>query len=259
MNSTQLNVKLNITGIKALNDNYIWMIRKNDSDQVIIVDPGEETPVITTLEKFNLKLAGILITHHHWDHTNGAAGLGDKYNIPVFWSKDRLPSLNSDEEIVFPDLQLQFRVMHIPGHTLDHVAYYGYNTLFCGDTLFTGGCGRIFEGTASQMYASLTKIMNLPEDTQIYCGHEYTQANLKFAKMIEPENMNLLQRIQSTDKLREQGLPTVPALLSEEKKTNPFLRCHIKSVIDTVEKHLGEKLSEPVKIFEALRNWKNQI
>lgn len=255
MNFTQLNIKLNITGIRALKDNYIWMIRKIDSDQVIIVDPGEEEPVIAVLEKFHLKLSGILITHHHWDHSNGAAGLQDKYNIPVYWSKER----EADEEVSFSDLKLLFRVLHIPGHTLDHVAYYGYDSLFCGDTLFTGGCGRIFEGTASQMYASLTKIINLPENTQIYCGHEYTQANLKFAKIIEPENTDLSERIRKTDLLREQGLPTVPALLSEEKKTNPFLRCHISSVIKAVENYVGEKLSDPVKVFEALRNWKNSF
>ncbi len=256
--NTQLNIKLNITAIRALKDNYIWMMRKNDSDQVIIVDPGEEAPVIAVLDKFKLKLAGILITHHHSDHTNGAVGLQDKYHCPVFWSKDRKPGVNSDEEIAFPDVALKFRVLHIPGHTLDHVAYYGYGVLFCGDTLFTGGCGRIFEGTPAQMVDSLAKIMNLPDDTQIYCGHEYTQANLKFAKLIEPENADLLERIREIDLLREQKLPTVPALLSIEKKTNPFLRWHIKSVIDAVQNYTGEKLSDPVKIFENLRNWKNQ-
>jgi hydroxyacylglutathione hydrolase len=251
MNPTQLN----ITGIKALKDNYIWMIGKNDNDQVVIVDPGEEEPVIAVLEKLNVKLSGILITHHHWDHTNGAAGLQAKYDIPVFWSKDRY----AGEEIILPGLKLQFRILSIPGHTLDHVAYYGHGALFCGDTLFTGGCGRIFEGTALQMYRSLAAIVNLPDDTQIYCGHEYTQANLKFAKMIEPENTDLLKRIHQTDSLREQGLPTVPALLSAEKKTNPFLRCRIKSVIEAVENHVSEKISDPAKIFECLRNWKNAL
>lgn len=247
------NIKLNITAIGALKDNYIWMIRKSNDHRVIIVDPGEEEPVIMALEKFNLSLSGILITHHHWDHTNGAAGLQQKYDCPVFWSKDR----KTDEEVSFSDLNLQFRVLSIPGHTLDHVAYYGYGAVFCGDTLFTGGCGRIFEGTASQMFSSLSKIMNLSDETQIYCGHEYTQANLKFAKIIEPENLDLSARIDEINTLRTQDLPTVPALLSTEKKTNPFLRCHIKSVAKAVENHVGEKISDPIKVFEILRNWKN--
>jgi hydroxyacylglutathione hydrolase len=245
--------QLMITGIPALKDNYIWMIRKSGHDQVIIVDPGEEKAVIDTIELLKVKLSGILVTHHHWDHTNGVPGLQEKYHMPVFWAKDRKP----DEEISFSDLGLSFRVIKIPGHTLDHVAYYGHDSLFCGDTLFTAGCGRIFEGAAPQMYESLHKLTELPDNTQIYCGHEYTRANLRFAKLIEPENIDLLERIKEVDDLRAQNFPTVPALLSLEKKTNPFLRAHIPAVIQAVQKHTGQNISGASKIFEALRNWKN--
>jgi hydroxyacylglutathione hydrolase len=247
--------QLMITGLRALKDNYIWMIRKSNDNEIIIVDPGEEKGVIEAIGKLPVKLAGILVTHHHWDHTNGVLELQEKYDAPVFWAKDR----EEGEEISFSSLGLKFQVIKIPGHTLDHVAYYSANVLFCGDTLFTGGCGRVFEGTAPQMYQSLGRLSQLPDDTSIYCGHEYTQANLRFAQLVEPENADILKRIDTADKLRTQNLPTVPALLSEEKKTNPFLRCDVPAVIQAVQRYTGKNFSDPSQVFEALRNWKNTV
>ncbi len=157
-----------------------------------------------------------------------------------------------------PGLGVSFSVLDIPGHTRAHIAYYGAGALFCGDTLFACGCGRLFEGTAEQMYASLQKLAALPEDTKVYCGHEYTLANIGFAKTVEPQNAALRARESRDRKLRDAGKPTLPSTLGEERATNPFLRCREPAVVDSVNKYMGARVSDPVRVFAAIRDWKNR-
>lgn len=252
----------NIIAIPALKDNYIWAIVDDTSHSVIIVDPGDATPVIDFLKQKHLSLAAILITHHHWDHTNGVAELVNHFNVPVYGaSKKNIPQVTNEvhdgDQISIGDLH--FQVLAIPGHTLDHVAYYAPDILFCGDTLFSSGCGRIFEGTPEQMYQTLQKLAALPADTKIYCGHEYTLNNLRFAQVIEPRNVEVDRRLQQIKLLRDNNLPSLPSLLSNEKKTNPFLRCDSPEVKTSVEKYAEQLLDNPVSIFTYLRKWKDQF
>ena len=230
----------------------------------IVVDPGQAQPVLSMLGEKNLDLAGIFITHHHWDHTNGIAEILAKYPSPVFGpAKEALPipyvTENLQEKNIFrmPKLELCFSIINIPAHTQGHIAYYGHSSVFCGDTLFAGGCGRLFEGNAEQMYNSLQKLAALPEDTLVYCGHEYTEANLRFANLIEPENPILLERLINTKKLRAQKLATVPSSLSLEKATNPFLRCHLPSIKKAAEKFINKPLNSPIEVFAVIREWKD--
>jgi len=251
-----------IIPIPALRDNYIWLLK--NAKHGVVVDPGDAKPVLDTLEKLKLQLTGILITHHHWDHTNGIAELLQHYDVPVYAPANDAVELatellQQDDQIHLPELDLNFRVLEIPGHTLGHIAYYGHSSVFCGDTLFTGGCGRLFEGTAEQMVNSLNTLANLPEDTFVYCGHEYTQNNLRFAKVVEPNNPNLIERIEATEKHRQQNQPTVPAPLAIELKTNPFLRCTVPSVQKAVVNHCGHKLTNTTEVFAELRRWKDEF
>lgn len=253
---------ITIVPIRALKDNYIWMMTASNKN-AWVVDPGDAAPVIDALEKNGLTLASILITHHHHDHSGGLIDLINYAgNIPVYGShaspiKHITHHVKDNDKISCASTQ--FRVIEIPGHTLDHIAYYGDNALFCGDTLFSVGCGRIFEGTPTQMHNSLTKLTNLPDNTKIYCGHEYTAANLKFAHHVDPDNKNILAKMtQAHDLLNTTGC-TLPSLLAEEKKTNPFLRCHEKTIIDSVEKYVKRKLTNTVETFACLREWKNNF
>ncbi len=251
---------LTIKPIPALHDNYIWMILHPASQQVLIVDPGEAAPVIDVLKRDHLQLAAILITHHHWDHTGGVDGLLKYKNVPVYGPKSITSithPVKAGDTVVFEALDCQFEVIEIPGHTLDHIAYVGEAAVFCGDTLFTGGCGRLFEGTAEQMFESLTKLAALPPETQVYCAHEYTEANLRFANAVEPENTDLLQRIDEVSTLRLKNQPTVPATLELELKTNPFLRSHEPSVQGVASERVGETLTDPMQIFAEIRRWKD--
>ena len=159
--------------------------------------------------------------------------------------------------MVFKELDLDFTVIEIPGHTLDHVAYYNQDLLFCGDTLFSGGCGRLFEGTAQQMYNSLSRLATLPDDTKVYCAHEYTQANLEFALYIEPENPELIKRYAEIKQLRQKDQNSLPSTIAIEKATNPFLRCNISTIIKAASEHCGEELHDPVQVFKVIREWKN--
>jgi len=233
-------MKLDIIPIRALKDNYIWMIVNSDKKLAVVIDPGEAKPVLDILDHQKIKLTAILVTHHHWDHTNGIAELLEHYPVPVY----RSPLEN---KLVIPELDLDFTVLKIPGHTHDHIAFFGLNSVFCGDTLFCAGCGRVFEGTHEQMFESLQKLSQLPDHTKIYCGHEYTQRNLKFAKTVEPNNPNF--NLQST----------VPSTIHIEKLTNPFFRCEISEVHKAVENYCGKKLSMPVDVFRELRIWKDNF
>ena len=220
------NKQIHIDPIEAFEDNYIWLIR-NDQN-CIIIDPGIAAPVIACLERRNLKLIAILITHHHADHIGGVIELQEKYpHIKIFApQKDKYNFVNiglkNGDEINIPELQINYKIIEIPGHTQGHIAYYDMKNLFCGDTLFACGCGRIFDGTHEQMYNSLRKISALPKETKIYCAHEYTKKNIAFALSLKPDDMNLKLRREFTSQLKI----TVPSTLDEELKTNPFLNSH---------------------------------
>lgn len=219
------NQLIHIDPIEAFQDNYIWLIH-NDQNS-IIVDPGDAGPVISALERKNLNLVAILITHHHADHIGGVMALQEKYpHIKIFApQKDKYEfvniSLKNGDEINIPELQINYKIIEIPGHTRGHIAYYDKKNLFCGDTLFACGCGKIFDGTHEQMYNSLKKISALPKDTKIYCAHEYTKKNITFALSLDPDDTNLKLRKESLSNVTN----TIPSSLEEELKTNPFLKC----------------------------------
>ena len=219
------NQLIHIDPIEAFQDNYIWLIH-NDQNS-IIVDPGDAKPVISALERKKLNLVAILITHHHADHIGGVIALQEKYpHIKIFApQKDKYDfvniSLKNGDEINIPELQINYKIIEIPGHTQGHIAYYDMKNLFCGDTLFACGCGRIFDGTHEQMYNSLKKISALPKDTKIYCAHEYTKKNISFALSLDPDDTNLKLRKALISNIKN----TIPSSLEEELKTNPFLKC----------------------------------
>jgi len=250
-----------IVPLPAFKDNYIWTLR--DARHAAVVDPGEARPVQEYLARESLQLVAILATHHHPDHTGGIAELVAGARVPVFGPKaEPIPELThpvgTGDTASIPALGATFSVIEIPGHTRAHVAYYGAGLLFCGDTLFACGCGKVFEGTPAQMYASLQKLAALPEETKVYCGHEYTLANIEFARKVDPANAELRAREQRSRALRQAGKPTLPSTLGEERATNPFLRCLEPAVIDSANNYLGARISDPVRVFAAIREWKNR-
>src|SRR3954466_2509293 len=251
-----------IVPISAFKDNYVWTLR--NERYAAVVDPGEARPVLDYLAREKLELTAILATHHHPDHVGGIAELVRHYRVPVFGPKKEpiatlTQPVSEGDRISIPELGVSFSVLDIPGHTRAHIAYYGAGALFCGDTLFACGCGRVFEGTTEQMYASLEKLRALPDETKVYCGHEYTLANIGFAKAVEPHNAALDQRETRDRRLRDAGRPTLPSTLGEEKATNPFLRCGEPAVVESANKYLGGRLADPVKVFAAIRDWKNSF
>ena len=259
---------IDIVVIPALHDNYIWVIRCADKRSVFVVDPGDAEPVLNWLQVNRCALAGILITHHHADHVGGVPRLLEHACVPVYG-----PSQSSAECINHPldegqkvtCFGIDFDIFRVPGHTLDHIAYYASGEsqrkpiLFSGDTLFAGGCGRLFEGSAKQMYRSLQKLSALPDDTEVYCAHEYTLANLRFALAVEPHNPDLKQRWGDDSAARATDTPTVPSSLALEKRTNPFIRTAILSVANAATTRIDLTNPPEEAIFAALRKWKDQF
>lgn len=258
---------MQITPIPAFTDNYIWALH-NELD-CVVVDPGDPIVVLEFLATNKLTLRAILITHHHYDHTGGIEALQQHYpDIPVFGPnnptiKGITQVLQENDVIELPDLQCEFSVIEVPGHTLDHIMYYAKGVLFCGDTLFSCGCGRMFEGTAPQMTNSLAKIQHLPQDTQIYCTHEYTAANIAFAETVEPDNKDLTRYKQWVEQQRNKNAPTLPTSLSEQLQINPFLRLQAHSVKQFTQQYARKSgqdtSSDSVQVFATLRKAKDDF
>lgn len=253
---------LEILALPAFDDNYIWVLR--NADTAVVVDPGDDAPVLDYLAKTRTRLCAVLVTHHHGDHVGGVADIVARHPAPVYGPAleaiagvDR-PVGNGDR-VALAELGIEFEVLAVPGHTRGHVAYYRRGMLFCGDTLFGAGCGRLFEGTPDTMFASLSRLAALPDDTQVYCAHEYTLSNLNFAAAVEPGNAAVRHRIETTAKLREEGWPSVPSRLSIELATNPFLRWDADEVIAAARQRLGRDPRGPQEVFAAIRDWKNHF
>lgn len=256
-----------IHGIPAFNDNYIWAVSLGE--HCAVVDPGDAAPVLQWLRAQGLRLSAILLTHHHRDHVGGVAELVQLGDVTVYGpAQEKLPHcdvrLREGDSVHLPALGLALRVLDVPGHTAGHIAYAGQvagqgPVLFCGDTLFASGCGRLFEGTAEQMHQSLAKIMALPGQSRVYCAHEYTLSNLRWACAVEPNNATLSAWQQQAVALRERGEPTVPTRLEHELAVNPFLRSAQPEVVSAVCQHVGRLVQPGVETFGALRAWKDDF
>jgi len=255
---------LRITPIPAFDDNYIWLLRRAGGRIAAVVDPGDEDPVLETLACEGLTLGVILITHRHGDHTGGIQGLKAEFpEVEVLGpATERIPgrtaSVAEGDQVNLPDIGIRLEVLDVPGHTRGHIAYYGEGALFCGDTLFAAGCGRVFDGTAVQLSASLARLSRLPSETLVYCAHEYTQANLGFAEWVEPDNQAVQERLRQTRALRAQGRPTVPSTLALELQTNPFLRVGRPEVRRAAEAYAGRALVGDAETFAVVRSWKDR-
>lgn len=254
---------LNVRPVRAFADNYIWLIEAPAAPQsVVVVDPGDAAPVLAELRRSGASLAAILLTHHHADHIGGVAELLAARPVPVFAADDaRIPyatlKVGDGAHVDLPELGLHFETLHVPGHTLSHIAFWGHGALFCGDTLFSAGCGRLFEGTPVQMSASLRRLSALPAATRVYAGHEYTAANLKFALGVDADNAAARAYQTQVEIWRAGGTPTLPSTIGLENRVNPFLRCDVAAVREAVTRHRGHPLADAAAVFAELRAWKD--
>lgn len=254
---------LDVRYARALDTNYVWLVTGPDQ-RCAIVDPGDAGPVFHALENQRLTPEYILITHHHPDHVNGAPAIQDHFGIPIFGPDDsRVPGdtrrLHDGEQLALDALEISFEVLFIPGHTKSHIAFYGEDLLLSGDTLFSAGCGRLFEGTADEMTDSLDKLAGLPPETRLYCGHEYTLANCAFARQVEPHNADLKSYEARARVCLDDGRPSLPTTLNEELAVNPFLRTAEAAVIEAAEARAGRKLATEAEVFGVIRAWKDDF
>lgn len=257
---------MNLLPLPAFTDNYIWML--HDGRHAIVVDPGDEVPVLQALQHHGLQLQAILVTHHHHDHTGGVDALRSATGATVYGPAHEpipqpLQRMHDGETVQL--LGLLWHVMEVPGHTAGHIAFYcdgvdGAPLVFCGDTLFSGGCGRLFEGTPAQMLASLDRLAQLPGTTRVCCTHEYTLSNLRFARAVEPDNPELLYYFDRCEALRAQSLPTLPSNMAQERAINPFLRVREPGVAQAAHRFNAQVPPDSaVAVLAALREWKNEF
>lgn len=255
-----------VTAIPIFNDNYIWVILNTQLQEALVVDPGDAAPLLAYLKANQLRLAGIVITHHHPDHIGGVDEVqaAQPKPVPVYGPKtDRIPQVNQplahDDTLKIESFGLELRVLFTPGHTRDHLCYYEPNKqwLFCGDTLFSAGCGRLFEGTAQQMYESLATFAPLPDKTKVYCTHEYTLNNLAFAALADPNNETLQMHKDHVAALRAQEKSSLPSTLGLERQINPFLRADSPELAENLAKIRGISPKPGIETFAALRAWKD--
>ena len=254
--------EITVTALPAFADNYIWLI-STGGDRCAVVDPGDAMPVLRALEENQLELDAILVTHHHADHTGGVIRLAAETGAEVFGpADDRVNGLtrrcSDGEDIELQSLGLAFRVLEVPGHTSSHIAFHGHGCLFCGDTLFSVGCGRLFEGTPQQMQDSLDKLADLPPDTGVFCAHEYTLSNCDFAREVEPDNRDLVRRASEAEAFRASGRITLPSTIGQEKAVNPFLRTRKKAVVEAARRR--DPAAQPgASTLAVIRAWKDDF
>jgi hydroxyacylglutathione hydrolase len=248
--------------VRAFNDNYVWTLISGEN--AAVVDPGDATPVLEYLRAQKLTLTAILNTHHHADHVGGNEALLRQYRVPVYGPHDeRIATvshrLREGDRFMLDGIGIELSVLEIPAHTRSHIAFFGADMLFCGDTLFACGCGRLFEGTPQDMYDALAKLTALPDRTRVYCGHEYTLSNIRFARAVDPDNALLVQWEQQAAAQRERGEVTLPSTIGREKAANPFVRCGEPAVIAGASRHAGKALADAVSVLAEIRHWKNNF
>lgn len=248
--------------LPAFNDNYIWLIMHPEKQLCWVVDPGDGDLVVSHLKELGKKCAGILLTHHHRDHQGGVDAIVQEFSCEVWSGTDERCQcdhrLSEGDHVQLGEDGPKLQVIELPGHTLGHIAFEGNGWLFCGDTLFSGGCGKVFEGSYDQMHHSLLKLKNLDADTEVFCAHEYTLSNLQFALKVEPDNKDLQTYFQYCTELRKQSRPTLPSTIGQEIKINPFFRCNQPSIQEAVGQHCHQTLNTDTEVFAELRRWKDQ-